>query len=954
MATQRRDRSAVFGAHRSRRSQPPRGNAGCVSERPDEPRDVVRGTARTIANSPGWQLVLGGLVLALAFPGTLSGTLGMTALAGALGVGIAMTWPTLPAWVRAPQARLASATVVALVVMLGISTFYDTLTVPPDWPGGDWGPQHAVLARVIDDLPGFDTTVWNHAVGTGDAPLELYPKLAYLVTGHVALALGLENDLPHAMMIVAVAVHILIAAMTALIATTVAPRPIAAVVGCLALVESGAVAHGGTVGLFKWALLHSAMALAFSTIAAVGILGALRRPHLGWSALIWVATALACATHPAGLIGAATCVVALGAVVLLAIDLPPRRALFAAGHIVLGIALGAALWMPLAERILVYGQHFPNPIRSASRLLEDLLQAPSPVSAFAMLTYAGYFGILVGLWSRRASAVFIAAAALTLLVGLSDLPYMALELAPGQGVARLGTERLAQLARPFIMAASAYGIAVLLGHAAAAWRTASPRHRLIAAAVMGILAAAALRNVPTLWHSASSRAYSETQVFASDPSGRAELVAWASEQAVAMTPDRFGRALFESDTHEHFHLTALTGLPSLHIIWQPDLLLRERIEDLSEESLKRFNIRWSIAQGRSPSLGDPATERRFGTFHVRELKQWDGQFARIERGTGTVRVTRLDDDAVEIDVAAGSPVLVALGTGYYPRWRARHASGVDQPTYALESIPRGRLHVVSAWVAPGKTTFTVDGPLPSDGKGTTFTVLALLGALGGLVAWMVPRVRRRVLRAMVDLRARGKRILPLAMRVIVPLGFFILALRGCSDNASIARHLELGSGLRATAKVEARFASGDWQECAYSRFAGSYSCDQMLVAYDAMTSLLNDAPPSWAFSTPGIFASAHVPGIEMRVTFEARLAGTYWTAVSDDSATLAIEGERTRELERLILDIPDGGSRKIELRAAVPTTSWTFTFVREDTILPPRDHLAGPPLSPPAAVLGIR
>ena len=99
------------------------------------------------------------------------------------------------------------------------------MTESPDWQMGDWGPQRAVLAHAIDAMPGTDIPVWNHAVGTGDAPLELYPKLTYLVTGHVALALGLDDDLALAMMIVAVIVHLAIAALTAVLAMRIAPKP---------------------------------------------------------------------------------------------------------------------------------------------------------------------------------------------------------------------------------------------------------------------------------------------------------------------------------------------------------------------------------------------------------------------------------------------------------------------------------------------------------------------------------------------------------------------------------------------------------------------------------------------------------------------------------------------------------------------------------------------------------
>src|SRR5512139_672129 len=234
--------------------------------------------------------------------------------------------------------------------------------------------------------------------------------------------------------------------------------------------------------------------------------------------------------------------------------------------------------------------------------------------------------------------------------------------------------------------------------------------------------------------------------------------------------------MFESDTHEHFDLTAETGLPSFHMAPQPDLLLRERIEDTSDASLARFNVRWVIGVGRSPSLGDPASERQLGIYRIRELPAWDGRFARIEaRGAATgasaeVTVTRLDDRGVEVDVTGTSePVLVALGTGFYPRWRARHASGADEPVYAYPSVPGGRLHVVAAWLAPGRTTFTVDGPLPSDGDGRALAALAALTAVAAVAIWCRPRWRRRVLRAIARARRRASAAGRIALRAGVPL-----------------------------------------------------------------------------------------------------------------------------------------------------------------------------------------
>ncbi|MBA3456580.1 MAG: hypothetical protein H0T42_26055, partial [Deltaproteobacteria bacterium] len=609
---------------------------------PPPDREPFGERVRRVAASAGVQLVLCGVLLALAFPARSSGAIGLSIIAGALGVGVALLWPRLPDYVRKPPGDVTGALVVTIVIVAGLTTFWDALTVAPDWQLGDWGPHHAVIANILPSLPGLDVPVWNHALSTGDAPLELYPAFTHLVTGHVAVALGLENDIPLALMIVAVIVHVSIAVATTVIAMRIAPRPLALIVGLFALIDSGAIAHGGTVGLFKWALLHSGLSLVFTTIAAAGILAALNRPRIAASVTIWIAVALATACHPAGLIAAAAMCLALAAVALLAGDVPPRRALIAIGHIVLGVALSSFVWMPLAERIVAYGQHFPNALRSPGRLLEDLLAAPSPVTSYAMLMYAGYFGILAGLWSRRATVVFVSAAALVLLVGLSDTAYMAFDLAPGKETARLGTERLMQLARPFVAAAAAFGISVLVRSAIAAWGPASTRQRLVAAALLGIMTGAVLRVAPGLWWNGVQRASSDTRVYAPDPLGRQMLGAWGRERAATVGPASWARVLFETDTHEHMHLTAETGLPTFHASWLPDLLLRERIEDLGDASLRRFNVRWVIAADKSPTFGDPDTELTLGTFHIRELKEWDGKFARIEKGTGDVRVLRLD------------------------------------------------------------------------------------------------------------------------------------------------------------------------------------------------------------------------------------------------------------------------------------------------------------------------
>ena len=937
--------------HRGVGARPPPDPAPCY------PVGVTTGTgsaAARLARSPAWQAVAGALVLALAFPSRLPGSLGLLALAGAAGIGVAWLWPRLPARVTVPDATSAAMFTLALVAGVGITTFWTTLARSPDWQMGDWGPQHAILARALPSLPGLHLPAWNQIVSTGDSPFELYPTLAYLITGHLALALHLTDDLPRAFMIVAVLVHVGLAVGTTALAMRVAPKPVALVVGIMTVLDSGAVAEGGTVDLFRWALLHSILALALFTLAAHGIVASLARPRLRSTIAIWIGTALAAIAHPAGLIVAVAAGLALVAVALLAHDVPARRAIAALVHLAVGVVLGAASWMPLADRILAYGQHFPNRVQDAGDLIAKLLAGAWPTTAFAVLVYAGFAGVLAGLWSRRAVPVFLAATTLALYLGLADSTYLAFDIAPGQAVARLGTVRLVSLVRPFLAASGAYAAGLLLAHARAGWRGASQRRRQIAAALVGIFVAALVRSLPAVWRTETARARATTEVLAPDRAGRRQLTEWATARAHEIGPGSFARALFETDTHEHFHLTALTGLPSFHLAPEPDMLLRERIEDASEASLRRFDVRWVIRQGESPELGDPATELAIGTYRIRTLPAWDGQFARIERGVATVRTLHLDDEAVTIEVTGTEPVLVALGTGFYPRWRAVHASGVREPVFALPTIAGGTLHVVSAWVAPGITTFTCDGPLPSDGKGTALTVLALLAAIGGAVAWRIPRLRRRALRWL----ARGHRALSVRgadiARIGVPVVLLALVVRGCVDRQRPARALEVGTGLYGGATVEARSGrngADEWQHCGYSALDAAYSCPGLLEVHDGMVNLLNDAPPSWAFNTPGLVAAADVPGVEMRVTLDMRLGGRYWAGASK-AAELRIDGER-HPLGRAILSLGDGGAHHVQLLAAVPTDGLAITMVSEDTLVPPRAFLDGPPSQAPAAVRAI-
>ncbi|HEY5923997.1 MAG TPA: hypothetical protein VIV11_20095 [Kofleriaceae bacterium] len=913
--------------------------------------------ARWFGANPSAQLVLGGFVMMLVFAGAPIGTVGRLIIYGALGYAVARSWPSLPAAVRTPTPRVATAIAIGVVTLVGLTVFWPVMaqTPSPEWQTGDWGPQHAVLARIMPHLPGLDVPVWNHAVSTGDAPLELYPAFTYVVTGHLALLFGLENDLPHAFMIVATLTHLGIVIATTLLVMRVASKPIAVFIGIYYLVDSGAISHGGTVGLFHWALLHSAFAHLFSMVAALGIVAALYRPRIGISITIWLGIAISTAAHPAALITAVTFMIALAVVALLAADVLPRRAFAAIGHVLIGLALGATVWLPASERLLEYGQHFPNELYTPDKLLQLMGQFAMPITSYSFIVYSGYLGTLFGMWTRRADVIFIAIVVFVMLLGLCDGPYLALGLAPGKTVARLGAIRMMLLVRPFIFAAAAFTIYTLMRRARESWIGAGVRHRAIAAVLLGIMVGSLFRVLPEYWTAESDRALAEANQFAPDLNGQNQLEQWAVHEAAQITPDRWARAMFEVTTHEHMHLTAKTGLPSFHLTPIPDLLLRERIEDHSPASLARFNVRWTVGVGASPQLGDPTTERVFGIYHVREIKDWDGKFARIERGTGSVRVTRLDDEAVEIEVVSQAPVLVALGMGYYPRWRATHASGANQPVYALPTIEGGKLHVVSAWVAPGKTVFTCDAPLPSDGRGRWLSFAAALLAIAAIIVWRRPRWRIRTLRRMLWLRNKVRANLRRGIELAVPAVVIVLVVAGAIARGQSATALLVGSsGIRPIAHVEARFVDGEWETCGFSPATGSYRCADLVNVSDATFNLMNDAPPSWAFITPSIAAYAETSSIEIRITRTLRLGGRYWLGASAGNVKLLMDGSFSHEFGlKSTMEVPRG-EHTIELTARVPDEGTLhMIFVAERTLVPARDFLAQPPMQPPASVSAL-
>jgi len=710
------------------------------------------------------------VVTALLAPSTQAGGVAAVLLVAALGAGLAWAGAQVP---PGSLPRWLGPTLAYLIVFTVAVIFFHHPWMHTGLYIRDWGTHHAVTQKLLDGLRAGHVPTWANDLSTGDAPLELYPALTYYIAAGLAWLLH-TGDTAMVLARLAIAVQLLLALGAVRLALRFVSWRLAAVAGLLVLIDRGNGTSGGASAVLYWGLLHNAVALCFWVFALGSLVDALRRPRLGSSVAVWILGALGVAAHPIGLVAAAATVAGLLAVAALARDLPPRRALVGVFHVVVAVALGAVVWQPLAERLLHYGVHYGTSPLATGVMFRTLTQHTLPEATFAVAIYLGYLGVLAGVFSRRSAPTLIAFFAGVLLVGVSTEPYLLLHLGPSPAFARFSPTRMMSVAKLPLFLLAVYLVQIVATHVRGRWRGPT---RMLAGAIAALLLAWTARGAGpflvdhqhALERDAGARIPGEHDM--------AALRAWARSEVDAMTPDRFGRLLYDTTSNAVFHLQAETGLPTVSVGAISDLLLRERMASVSPANLRRFDIRWVMQYGKSPRIGDPKTERRIGGFRIREIAGWDGRLARVERGAGQAVVTRLEDERIDVELrGTDQPALVVLGIGYYPRWRARDDRGKALPVYALPAVPGGKTHVIAAWLPPGRTVFRPDGPLPSDGKGRGLTGLAALLVAALVIVWSRPRLRVRLLRRAALARrwlrqwwARRRRAVALASAVVAAL-----------------------------------------------------------------------------------------------------------------------------------------------------------------------------------------
>jgi hypothetical protein len=895
-----------------------------------------------------WLLLLGG---ALLFPSTAAAGLALLGLVAITGAGLAAAAPHVrvkpPAW--APDVIIALVIGTASVLLFRRSWNDSGLRIY------DWAAHHANLRHLVDGLRDGHIPAWVHGVSTGESPYELYAFLPYYLAAKAALLTNTQ-DLTLVMVRSAILIHSLAAISAGLLSRRVVRWPFGIVVGLTALYDIGSVWGGGIDGLFAMGVTHSALAQAVWSCALIALLAWLKRPGLWRAACVWALVALAIACHPLAIISALATLGALLLVAVLARDVAPERALIGVLHVAIGLCLVAFVWMPFSERLLLYGVHYGIPPALAWEQFAHMLSQPVPETSSSAAIYAGYLGVLVAVLSRRAAPTLLACFASILMAGTFDQVYSLLDLVPSLETARFQMVRLPSSAKVALYVCGVYLLDTALTRLRSERSKPSANRQRVLAALLALGAFGVVRSgLPYLDRFQSQvRALAFREV--PDSAGLRELAAWAAEQNRARQPDRYGRLLDEDErrTFLVYHVHAESGLPSLWLgPTQPLFFLRERMEDSQPHSLRRFNVRWVMRADRAPALGDPATERRFGRYFVRELPEWDGKFARVERGHGTAKVTHFEDERVEVELSGtNEPALVALGMGYYPRWQATHEADGALPVYALPAFEGARLHVPGAWLPPGRTTFSPWGALPSDGKGRLFSACAALLALCiGLVWGCLPSWRARVLRGM----ARAARALrndarPIGWSLagVLVLASFVLGLLGSRRPAAA---LQVGNGLRAGARVDVRSPDGSWRSCAYAPFYGAYRCPGQILVQDGITSLLNDAPPSLPFNVPAIHVAAAAGAGEVRVSLKARLLGEYWAGSAGGRVKWAVSGEPVRHISgeqtAHLFEAVDA-EREITLTFSVPAKrAVEASIVQSKRLSPERASASAPELPPP-------
>lgn len=829
-----------------------------------------------------------------------------------------------------------------------VMVFADALQTPPDWQIGDWGILRAVYVKIARAAPTLELPVWNGVVSTGDAPFETYPGLTYWVVAHFAWLTGLQDDPAKALWLFAFCVHLGTAITLTRLSARLLPWWAAGLVGVILVTDIGALSAGGLLGLFRWGLLHSSLALLLGFTGLVALIDYLGLPRTTHRVRLWCWWALASATHPAGLLFAG--VVLIGLVTSALSTRPVRRGCGGALHVGVGVALGALVWMPYGARLLAYGQHFALSLRDLPAVVDAALAGNFVAVSFAWVGVVGLAAVGPALFSRERRWALLAVVTVVACMAMSDRIYLAFGLAPSPALARLGAERFAAVARPLVVMFALLSVTRVARWGALRWAALPRGQQLMRAWLGGVLLWLVAPGLAQVFDAHLSTARATVAPWAPAPLARGELTDWARQAHATTPPGQMARALIDfGDEHYQFHLVAETGLPVSQRPPIPDLMLRNRLDEFSPAALRHFNVRWVVQWAHAePLVEELGAPLFFGPFAVRTFLPWEGEMVRVRAPLDRdprVVTQRIADEAIDIEVTGGT-ALVSVAMGYYPRWRAVRSDGAIVPAEPLPAYANALVDTLGFRLSPGRWRLAPNGALPSDRAGWPLAAVAILVILSyalsagwpqgarRLARWYVARhrtLRAMLARAIAPGEGRNKTMMAVVAGGALAL---LLAVLGYRSGQRPVDAVAVTTGAAQRATVAYQLGGDGWHNCTWRTVARRYDCDDFAQVYDTLTALLRDDDGSWPLVAPAITVVPRVAGVRIRVQAHRHLAGNYWLGATAVGGSVQIADETLTLGSQQAIAIADAAYGITLVSPVLGTHAWHVTMVRAETLAP--------------------
>jgi len=112
---------------------------------------------------------------------------------------------------------------------------------------------------------------------------------------------------------------------------------------------------------------------------------------------------------------------------------------------------------------------------------------------------------------------------------------------------------------------------------------------------------------------------------------------------------------------------------------------------------------------------------------------------------------------------------------------------------------------------------------------------------------------------------------------------------------SPTKALDVMTNFSVDATVRARVPGGRWQECTARPVIGDFECGKLGRVHGGLSSVINDLPFSWAYSTPSVLITPDAPS-EYEISLDRNLEGTYLGGAWGRGVSASLSGQGVGEV----------------------------------------------------------